>query len=49
MMVAGDTVETILREYPALERADVPACLAYAHRSLSGAQILDRIADAPTQ
>ena len=32
MLAAGDDVETILEGYPWLERADVLACLAYAHR-----------------
>ena len=32
MLAAGDTVETILAGYPWLEREDVLACIAYAHR-----------------
>jgi uncharacterized protein (DUF433 family) len=32
MLAAGDTIETILEGYSWLEREDVPACLAYAHR-----------------
>lgn len=32
MLAAGDTVETILAGYPWLERDDIRACLAYAHR-----------------
>ena len=32
MLAAGDTVETILQGYPWLEREDILACLAYAHR-----------------
>jgi uncharacterized protein (DUF433 family) len=32
MLAAGDTIETILEGYPWLEREDVLACLAYAHR-----------------
>jgi len=32
MLVAGDSVETILEGYPWLERNDVLACIAYAHR-----------------
>ena len=32
MLAAGDTPETILRGYPWLEREDIQACLAYAHR-----------------
>jgi uncharacterized protein (DUF433 family) len=44
MLAAGDTSEKLLAEYPFLEPADIQACLAYAHRSLSGEQIHDRIA-----
>jgi uncharacterized protein (DUF433 family) len=29
---AGETPETILREYPMLEREDIAACLAFASR-----------------
>lgn len=32
MLTAGDSVETILREYPALEPEDVQACFVFAHR-----------------
>jgi uncharacterized protein (DUF433 family) len=32
MLAAGDTPETILEGYPWLEREDILACLAYAHR-----------------
>jgi len=32
MLAAGDTMETLLEGYPWLEREDVLACLAYAHR-----------------
>jgi uncharacterized protein (DUF433 family) len=32
MLVAGDTVETWLSEYPWLEADDVRACLLYARR-----------------
>ncbi|MBI3838856.1 MAG: DUF433 domain-containing protein [Planctomycetia bacterium] len=46
MLAAGDTLEKLLAEYPFLEPADIQACLAYAHRSLSGEQIHDRIARA---
>ena len=46
MLAAGDTPEKLLAEYPFLEPADIQACMAYAHRSLSGEQIHDRIARA---
>jgi uncharacterized protein (DUF433 family) len=44
MLAAGDTPDKLLKEYPFLEAADIQACLAYAHRSLSGEQVHERIA-----
>jgi uncharacterized protein (DUF433 family) len=44
MLAAGDTPEKLLKEYPFLEPADIQACIAYAHRSLSGEQVHERIA-----
>ena len=32
MLAAGDSVDDLLSAYPGLERDDVLACLAYAHR-----------------
>jgi uncharacterized protein (DUF433 family) len=32
LLAAGDTPEIILQGYPWLEREDIQACLAYAHR-----------------
>ena len=46
MLVAGDTPEKLLAEYPFLEPADIQACIAYAHRSLAGEQVYERIAKA---
>jgi len=43
MLAAGDTAETILQEYPFLEREDIQACLLFAHRSLSGEHVYDRM------
>lgn len=43
MLAAGDTTETILKEYPFLERDDIQACLLFAHRSLSGDHVHDRM------
>jgi uncharacterized protein (DUF433 family) len=34
LLVAGDTQETILQEYPFLEPGDLQACLLFAYRSL---------------
>ncbi len=44
MLAAGDTPEKLLAEYPVLEPADFQACIAYAHRSLAGEQVHERIA-----
>ena len=46
MLAAGDTPEKLLAEYPFLEAADIQACIAYAHRSLAGEQVHERIATA---
>jgi uncharacterized protein (DUF433 family) len=32
MLAAGDTADTLLENYPWLEREDVQACLVYARR-----------------
>lgn len=32
MLAAGDTVETVLKGYPWMEREDILACIEYAHR-----------------
>jgi uncharacterized protein (DUF433 family) len=42
MLAAGDTPEKLLAEYPFLEPADIQACIAYAHRSISGEQVYER-------
>ena len=42
-LAAGDTAETILSEYPFLEPEDIQACLVFAHRSLAGEHVHDRI------
>ena len=39
MLAAGDTPDTILQGYPWLEREDVQACLAYAHRLVGNERI----------
>jgi uncharacterized protein (DUF433 family) len=43
MLAAGDTLETILQEYPVLEPEDVLACLDYAHRLVSGETVHERV------
>ena len=36
MLAAGDTPELIMEGYDWLEREDILACLAYAHRAIAG-------------
>jgi uncharacterized protein (DUF433 family) len=43
-LAAGDTPEMLLAEFSFLEPADIQACIAYAHRSLSGEQVYERLA-----
>ena len=43
MLAAGDDAETILREYPFLEPEDIQACLLFAHRSMSGERVHERV------
>jgi uncharacterized protein (DUF433 family) len=43
MLAAGDAPEKILAEYSFLEPADIQACMAYAHRSISGEQLHARL------
>ena len=43
MLAAGDTAEDILREYTFLEQEDIQACLLFAHRSVSGEHVHERV------
>ncbi len=43
MLAAGDTPETILKEYPLLEPEDIQACLVFAYRTMRGEQVHDRV------
>ncbi len=43
MLAAGDTTESILKEYPILEAEDIRACLLFAHRSLTGEHVHERM------
>ena len=43
MLAAGDTVETILDEYRDLTPEDIQACLLFAHRSLAGEHVYERV------
>lgn len=44
MLAAGDDAETILQGYPWLEREDIQACLAYAHRLVGHERVEPRVA-----
>ena len=39
LMVAGETTEAILDNYPDLEQEDIRACLAYAHALVANTSI----------
>lgn len=39
MLAAGSTVEELLKGYPFLEKEDIQACLAYAHRIVAHERI----------
>lgn len=43
MLAAGDTAQLILQEYPFLEPEDIQACLLFAHRSVAGEQVHERM------
>ena len=43
MLAAGDSAETVLREYPVLEPEDIQACLLFAHRSIAGEDVHERV------
>ena len=43
MLAAGDDAGTILEEYPVLEPEDIQACLLFAHRSLAGEHVHERV------
>ena len=43
MLAAGDPPDTILTEYPLLEPEDIQACLLFAHRSMAGEQVHERV------
>ncbi len=43
MLAAGDTAPSILNDYPFLEPEDIQACLVFAHRSVAGEQVCERM------
>ncbi len=43
-LAAGDSVETLLSEYPFLEPEDIRACLLFAYLSVVGERVHERIA-----
>ena len=44
MLAAGDPPDTILSEYPALAPEDIQACLLFAHRTVAGECVHERLA-----
>lgn len=42
-LAAGETIEGLLDDYPFLELDDIRACLLFAHRSLAGENVHDRV------
>ena len=42
-LASGETAERILEDYPFLEPDDIRACLLFAHRSLVGEHVHDRV------
>jgi uncharacterized protein (DUF433 family) len=45
MLAAGDDFETLLQGYPWLEREDILACLAYAHRLVGHERVEPSVAE----
>ena len=43
MLAQGVTPEAILDDYPELEPEDVQACLLFAHRSIAGEDVHERV------
>lgn len=43
LLAQGESIDSILDDYPGLDRADINACLAYAHAVIAHDRI-DRIA-----
>ena len=43
MLASGDTAEVILQEYTVLEAEDIQACLLFAHHSIAGEQVHERM------
>ena len=43
MLAASDTVKRVLEEYSVLKPEDTPACLLFAHRSIEGNSVHDRV------
>ena len=43
MLAAGETSETLLRNYPVLEPEDIQAYLVFAHRSIAGERVHEHV------
>ena len=42
-LAAGETADTLLEQFPFLEPEDIQACLVFAHRSISGERVYERV------
>jgi uncharacterized protein (DUF433 family) len=47
MLAVGDSIDTLLEGYPWLEREDVLACIAYAHRLVEHERVEPLIQEVP--
>ena len=45
MLAAGDTIDSLVKAYPWLEKEDVLACLAYARRVVGHERVEPRVVD----
>ena len=46
MLAAGDDMDTVMKGYPWIEREDIRACIAYAHRLVEHERIEPLLSDA---
>ncbi len=42
-LAGGDTSDDLIKQFPDLQKEDIQACIAYAHRSVAGEQVHERI------
>ncbi len=46
MLAAGDDIDTVMKGYPWIEREDILACIAYAHRLVEHERIEPMMSEA---